>query len=142
MTRRDAIYPDRQRGTVSAFVALVAVALFVLLGLVVDGGRAISARLAADDAAEQAARAGAGQISVAELRAGQVVVDPLAASRAALAALQASGLRGTVTVNGDSVTVDADFAEPTVILGIVGLTRISGSVQATAVDVHGVTRQD
>src|SRR5581483_8008697 len=46
-------------GSVTAFVAVLLVALFALMGLVVDGGTAISAQQSAVDEAEQAARAGA-----------------------------------------------------------------------------------
>ena len=52
------------RGSVTAFVALLLVALVALAGLVVDGGAAMSAHQAAVDEAQQAARAGAGALSV------------------------------------------------------------------------------
>ncbi|WP_219459878.1 pilus assembly protein TadG-related protein [Nonomuraea rhizosphaerae] len=46
----------------SVFTVLFSVAVFLLAGLLVDGGSAINARLRAADVAEQAARAGADQI--------------------------------------------------------------------------------
>lgn len=129
-------------GSISAFVALLAVALFALLGLVVDGGRAVSDRLAVAAVAEQAARAGADQVSVAALHSGQVEVDPTAARSAAMALLGAAGVEGTVVVVGESVSVHATFDQPTVILGIVGIDSMSGTVDETATDVHGVSRED
>ena len=53
----------------SVFTVLFSVVVFLLAGLLVDGGAAINARLRAADIAEQAARAGADQIDVDHLRA-------------------------------------------------------------------------
>ncbi|TMR09496.1 hypothetical protein ETD86_43385 [Nonomuraea turkmeniaca] len=53
----------------SVFTVLFSVVVFLLAGLLVDGGAAINARLRAADVAEQAARAGADQIDVDHLRA-------------------------------------------------------------------------
>jgi Flp pilus assembly protein TadG len=52
----------------SVFTVLFSVVVFLLAGLLVDGGSAINARLRAADVAEQAARAGADQIDVDHLR--------------------------------------------------------------------------
>ncbi|GAA3831228.1 hypothetical protein GCM10022226_60290 [Sphaerisporangium flaviroseum] len=57
----------------SVFVVIFSVVVFLLAGLLVDGGAAINARLRASDIAEQAARAAADQIDVENLRVtGQV----------------------------------------------------------------------
>jgi Flp pilus assembly protein TadG len=128
------------KGSFTAFMAVFCVALFVLIGLVVDAGRAIAARSAAMAEAEQAARAGAGQLSVGALRAGQVEIDPVAAVQDAY--LEAVGQPGTASVVGQIVTVHIATDEPTVILGIVGINRIVVSVTASAVNVHGVTEED
>ncbi|MFB9251536.1 pilus assembly protein TadG-related protein [Sphaerisporangium melleum] len=57
----------------SVFVVIFSVVVFLLAGLLVDGGAAINARLRAADVAEQAARAAADQIDEEHLRAtGQV----------------------------------------------------------------------
>jgi Flp pilus assembly protein TadG len=130
------------KGSFTAFMAVFCVALFVLIGLVVDAGRAIAARSAAMAEAEQAARAGAGQLSVGALRAGQVEIDPVAAVQAADAYLEAVGQPGSASVVGQVVTVHISTDEPTVILGIVGINRIVVSVTASAVNVHGVTEED
>ncbi|GAA4568101.1 pilus assembly protein TadG-related protein [Planotetraspora kaengkrachanensis] len=52
----------------SVFVVVFSLAVFLLAGLLVDGGAAINARLKAADIAEQAARGAADQIDVALLR--------------------------------------------------------------------------
>ncbi|WP_243773983.1 TadE/TadG family type IV pilus assembly protein [Actinomadura barringtoniae] len=65
------------RGTISMYVVLFTPVVFLLAGLLVDGGLAIHARQRAADMAEQGARAGANQIDEAQLRAtGKPVIDP------------------------------------------------------------------
>ena len=63
----------RERGSMSVFVVIFSMTVFLLAGLLVDGGAAINARLKAADIAEQGARAAADEIDVDTLRAtGQV----------------------------------------------------------------------
>ena len=132
-----------ENGSLTAFVAVLALALFVLVGLVVDGGRAIAAHRQAIDVAEQAARAGAEQLSLDSLRSnGSVTVDPAAAAQAAEQFLAVAGQQGTVLIAGQSVTVEIHLQSPTSILGIVGISSIPVSASATATNVHGVTRED
>ncbi|MFC4910576.1 Tad domain-containing protein [Actinomadura gamaensis] len=67
---------ERDRGTITLYIVLFTPAVFVLAGLLLDGGRAIHARQRAADMAEQAARAGANQIDTATLRdTGKVQID-------------------------------------------------------------------
>jgi len=130
-------------GSLTAFVAVLSLSLFILIGLVVDTGRAIAARSAALDEAQQAARAGAGQLSVAALRSGQVEIDPSEAVVSADAYLASVGQTGgTTSVVGQTVVVHIETQDPTVILGIVGIDRIGISVTARATNVHGVTQED
>lgn len=131
-----------EEGSFTVFVAVLALALFALVGLVIDGGRAVAAQSAAAGQAEQAARLGAAQISVQALRSGTVAIDPADATRAADSYLQAVGTTGVVTIAGQTVTVHIDSSEPTVILGIIGVERIAITAAASATNVHGVTRQD
>jgi hypothetical protein len=127
-------------GAIAAFVLLVLVGLVALLGLVVDGGSALTARQAAAVEAEQAARAGAGAISVDALRAGSVQIDPSAAVVAAERFASAAGHPGSATVTGEVVTVRISYEVPTDILGIVGIDDLRVSATASAVDVNGVAR--
>jgi Flp pilus assembly protein TadG len=127
------------RGSVSAFVALLLVALVALAGLVVDGGAAMSAHQAAVDEAEQAARAGAGALSTDALRSGWLVIDQDAAIRSAEAFTSAAGHPGTAAVSAGAVTVTIHYRVPTSVLGIVGITSLPVSATASAVDVQGVT---
>lgn len=133
------VEPDR--GSITAFVALVLVALFALMGLVLDGGSAMSARQSAADEADQAARAGAGALSVQALRAGSLQLDPQAAVATAEAFTVAAGHPGTATVSGDSVRVDIHYRIRTDILGMIGIPSLPVSASASAVDVAGVTSE-
>jgi Flp pilus assembly protein TadG len=128
-----------QDGSISAFVALLLVAVFVLMGLVVDGGSALSARQAAADEAEQAARAGAGALSVDALRLSSVQIDQAEAVDAAEEFTVAAGHPGTATASSDTVNVQIHYRIRTDVLGIVGIDSLPVSASASAVDVQGVT---
>jgi Flp pilus assembly protein TadG len=133
---------DPERGTLTAFLAALCFSLFALVGLAVDGGRAVAARVTASSVAEQAARVGAGQLSVADLRVGRIDISPIAATRVAEAYLRSEGYAGSVTATVSEVTVRVTATTPTVILGIVGIDHIRIDVIGRAIDVHGVTRED
>ena len=131
-----------EAGQITAFVAVFAVALFALAGLVIDGGLALSAHRAAIDEAEQAARAGADALSASALRAGRVGVDPAAAVAAAEASMAAAGHPGRAWVAGNTVTAQVtSYRQPTVLLGIVGFGAFSVSGTASATPVAGVATQ-
>ena len=131
-----------ERGSLCAFLVLLVVPLFALVGLAVDEGRAMSSQEAAAVEAEQAARAGAGQLSVTGLREGLVELDVPAAIAAAQRYTVVAGHPGTVTVVGSTVTVRVVVRVPTAILGIVGVTAITVSATASADNVHGVAEAD
>jgi hypothetical protein len=75
----------RDRGSISLFLSIFAIAVFALLALLVDGGTALNAKMRAADIAEQAARAAANQVDVADLRSPDptVVIGPGACAAAA-----------------------------------------------------------
>lgn len=81
---RRATGQPRDRGSVSLFLSIFALAAFVLLALLVDGGMALNAKMRAADIAEQAARAAANQVDVADLRSPNptVVIGPGACAAA------------------------------------------------------------
>jgi Flp pilus assembly protein TadG len=128
-----------ETGSVSAFVVLLIVAVMAMMGLVVDGGRAMSAQQSAFDEAEQAARAGAGALSVSALRDGSVQIDPTAAVTAAEAFTVADGHPGVATVSDGVVRVQISYTIQTQVLGIAGISTLPVSASATAVDEEGVT---
>jgi len=125
-------------GTMSVFVVGLVVVLMALAGLVVDGGRAVNARAAAADDAEQAARAGANQLDQNELRAsGRVVIDSAAAQQAAtnyLAARGYTGGEGSVDIQPNSVRVAVSDDIDTTLLALVNIDtfHVTGSATARA----------
>jgi hypothetical protein len=131
-----------QHGSISAFVVLLLVAVMALAGLVIDGGSAMSAKQSAYDEAEQAARAGAGALSIDGLRSGAVTLDDSAAVSRAVAFTVAAGHPGTATAAGGRVQVEIHYRIGTEVLGIIGINSLPVSAQASATDVHGVTVGD
>ncbi|WP_084338536.1 TadE/TadG family type IV pilus assembly protein [Actinomadura oligospora] len=94
---------ERDRGTITLYIVLFTPAVFVLAGLLLDGGRAIHARQRAADMAEQAARAGANQIDTNALREnGKVQIDTQTACASAYSLLDDYGQQ-----------VDARSCDPT-----------------------------
>lgn len=105
------------RGSVSAFVAVIAIALVAVAGLVYDGGQILNAQARARDLAANAARAGAQEIDLDVLRAQQrVVLDPDRATSAANDYLAQHGATGSVHIDGSRVTVTATLQQPLRIL--------------------------
>jgi len=95
-----------ERGSVSAFVAVIALGLVMVAGLVYDGGQILSAQATARDLAANAARAGAQELDLDVLRAdGVAVLDPERAIAAAYDYLEATGVEGSAVVDGADITV-------------------------------------
>jgi hypothetical protein len=129
-----------ERGQVTAFVVVMVGALLLVAGLVIDGGLALAAEVRATDEAQSAARAGAQAIDLATYRqSGSVTLDPTAAAQAAESYLDTTGDSGQVVVAGDLITVTVRVAQPTQILGIVGLHTLTASATASATSVRGIT---
>lgn len=112
-----------ERGSASIWAILVISGAFtVLLGLVVDGGHVIDARVAASRAAAQAARVGADSLSPASVRDGHDAINVEAAKSRAQNYLHDAGMTGTVTVAGELVTVTVTGSSETKILGVIGIS--------------------
>lgn len=125
-----------EQGSVTVFVVGILLALVVLGGLVFDGGAVIAGHREADAEAEGAARAAAEQISIPALRSGQV---ELISNRATLAAeeyLRHYGHTGTVTIEGDTVTVTVTYPIDMQVLNVIGISTktVTGTADATAVE--------
>ena len=110
------------RGSIAVFTVIFAIAVVTLTALIVDGGVAMNAKERAADIAEQAARAAAGNIDTATLRAtGTAVIGPgacgLAASLVTSYAQQDSGGMDAVTsasLNGCTVGADTATVQVTI----------------------------
>lgn len=131
--------PDtRERGMATAFTVVIIAALVVMAGLVLDGGLALDARINAVDTAQEAARAGAQALNITAFRStGQAVLNPAAATAAADAYLATAGETGTVTVNGQVVTVTVTRSQHTAILSIVGIETMTATGTASATAEQG-----
>lgn len=129
----------KETGSISAFIAVFSVAAFALMGLIVDGGSALVARQSAADEAEQAARAGAGALSVDALRSGSLQIDQAQAVKNAEEFMMAAGHSGTASVSDGTVSVSIHYEIHTQILGIIGIDTLPVSASASAVDLQGVT---
>ncbi len=120
------------------FVMLICVALMALLGLVVDGGRALSAREAALSEAEQAARVGAAQLSVASLHAGLTTFQVAGATAAAKQYMATSGHPGSAAVVGTCVVATVrTYRLATPFLALIGIDDLPVSASAAATVVIG-----
>ena len=127
----------RDRGTVAMFTAIFALFVIMLAGLLVDGGLAIHARERAADIAEQAARAGADDIDIAELRrTGEPTVntETACAKAARLAETYADSLAGwNCSAGTDEVSVTVTIPVELQLLSIVpGLGGFNMTSTATA----------
>ena len=133
---------DPDRGSITAYLLIMTVALVALAGLVLDGGAALTAHGTAADTAQQAARAGADALDEQSLRSttpAGLTTNPAAAREAAAAVLAAADVTGDITVTGTTVTVTARATKPTAILAIVGINQVGGTATATAIPLHGTT---
>lgn len=130
-------------GRVTAFVVVLATAILALAGLVLDGGRALAAKVEAIGQAESAARAGADAIDLVTYRAtGRTVLVPAQAAARARAYLTAIGADGTVAVDGDAVTVLITATTDTQLLGLLGISALRVHGSGTAHPRHGVLTPD
>jgi putative Flp pilus-assembly TadE/G-like protein len=141
LRHRAALAANNDRGGISLFVLITAVAVILAAGLVADGGRKLRAASAASAVAEEAARAGAGQVDADQLRqTGQWRISGEDAVAAADAYLRNSGHQGSASVvnNGQTVRVTVTIIKPTLILQSIGIGEVSATRTAEADLVHGV----
>ncbi len=144
--RLSALRSQPERGAFAVFVVGMALALFVIAGLVIDGGNALNARQRILDDVEQAARAGAAEIDVAHLRAtGVVQLDTAAAEARARGYLVGLGYAaGDVGADADAgtITVVAEDEEPTALLSLIGKQEMPVRGEATARAATGIDAED
>ncbi len=115
-----------ESGQTIAFVVGITLALLLLIGLTVDGGRILSARERALDEAQEAARVGAQQLDQAALHvSGVTIINQTEATRAVQAYLRATGDTGSVSVQGEDVQVSVQHSLGMDILSLVGLGTVT-----------------
>lgn len=129
------------RGSVTAFVVVFALALLICAGLVVDGGAKIQAYREAYAVAEEAARAGAGQVDVDRVysRGGHFEIDTSKAMSAARAYLGSAGHPGKVAMTGErTIEVTVTVSKPTMLVSLIGVGSVTATASASARMFQGI----
>ncbi|WP_395111527.1 pilus assembly protein TadG-related protein [Actinomadura sp. SCN-SB] len=123
-----------ERGSLSIFAVIITLVVVVFFGAVVDFGHKLQARHDAYAAAQEAARAGAGQVDLYRAYAhGRYTVDRAHAVRAAHSHLRASGHTGSVTATGPrSIQVRVTITRPALFVHLIGIPTLTAHGTATA----------
>jgi Flp pilus assembly protein TadG len=138
MRRDSRVWSDS--GSLTLMLAALMLALLALAGLVIDGGRKLDATQKAYAIAQEAARAGAGQVNTsAAYGSGTFKVDIPQALAAARSYIASTPYSGSVTVSGNSIKVIVHVTERTEVLSLIGIPRFTSSGSAVASLVSGVT---
>lgn len=139
--------PRGEAGSVSVAIPLLVIAMLTVVGFCFDGSNVLTAKRRGINVAEQAARAGAGQVDLAAIRStGRFRIDPARARRAALAYLGRAGYAGQVRVGrdgiGDRVDISLAWTQRAVFGQAVGRSQYAGTVHASAHVCHGVAQEE
>lgn len=124
-----------EEGSITAFVVVLVMTFVACAGLAVDGGRLVAAKIELGDHAENAARAGAQEIT--SLRSGSLEINESQAVYAAEEYLAAHGIDGDVHVENNSVTVNVSRDIPMTLLSLFGVDGKTLSAQRSAIPVDG-----
>ena len=125
-----------ERGVVSTFLAVIALAMLMAAGLAIDGGRKVNALLEASHLADNAARAGAQAVDLDTLRtSGDLRLLPEEAAVRVDQYLASIGRTGNVTVVGDTVTVTVSLTVDPVLLPI-GPITVTATETAAAITLE------
>lgn len=122
-----------ERGAAAVWTMIIVTTAFIgLMGLVGGGGELINERVEAKRAAEQAARAGADELSASAVRSGSDQVDAGEAIARATSVLHQAGWSGSVEVQGSRVVVTATGSRKPQLLSLLGVRAIQISETGTA----------
>lgn len=125
-----------ERGALSTFIAVIALALLMAAGLAVDGGRKVNALREASHLADNAARAGAQAVDVDILRTtGELRLVPEEAAARVEDYLARLGHTADVTVAGDTITVTISLTVEPVLLP-------TGPITVTATETAAAITQE
>ncbi|MDD9349383.1 TadE/TadG family type IV pilus assembly protein [Mumia sp.] len=142
-----------EAGSVAPFVVIVSVGLLLLAGMVIDGGRQLNAKGIAIAYAQEAARAGAQAVNVADPSLNLISSAALSAARNYCEQAQAgdptlvrcSAAIRDVTVNGSrtsAVEVETEVSRSAIIIGMIGRETLTASGVAQARPVSGIDAPD
>lgn len=127
-----------ERGVAAVWLLVITATAFVaLVGVVGGGGELVNAQVSARRAAEQAARAGADELSEASLRSGTDEINAGAAIARANQTLRAAGWSGIVRVEGTRVVVTASGTRNPTFLRLLGVTSITINESGAAGAISG-----
>jgi hypothetical protein len=113
---------NRERGAVSAFVAVAILAMLFAAGLAVDGGTRARTAARANAVAAEAGRAAAQQVvASAAVRGEALTLDRSGAVRAAHAYLDRADAQGQVHVSDTQVVVETSLEWHPILLGLIGV---------------------
>lgn len=130
---RQLLTTDPERGSVSAWSAVITIAMLLFVGIAVDFGGQVHAIQHARDVAAQAARAGGEQINAPQAIRGQgATAQPNQAYAAAATYLAGSGVQGSVSVVGSRVVVTTSAPYSTKFLSIIGINTLPATGRAEA----------
>jgi Flp pilus assembly protein TadG len=122
-----------ERGSVLITGLLLALALMMIIGAVVDVGHAFIVRRELVSVADDAALSGSQAIDQDALHAGALKLDPEQARSAALQAVAAQrGQSANASATTAAVTVEVKRTFPTILLRLVGLDTLSVAAHARA----------
>ncbi|SDD22850.1 Putative Flp pilus-assembly TadE/G-like [Sanguibacter gelidistatuariae] len=142
--RRSRVQWRDETGSVSVFVAITAIGLMILAGLIADGGAKLRATQRAESIAAEAARAGGQAIDTRAIAHGRdLSIDVEQAVRAAQTYLTSAGVEGAVSVSDDGTRIQVHVTSQsrTVFLSLIGIGTLSANGNAAAVLVHSTTGQ-
>lgn len=122
-------------GSITALVVVLAMTFVACAGLAVDGGRLIAAKIELGDHAENAARAGAQEVT--SLRSGSPEIDGFQAVYAAEEYLTTHGIDGDVSIEDNGVTVNVSKKIPMTLLSLFGMIGKTLTAQRSATPDSG-----
>jgi Flp pilus assembly protein TadG len=136
----------RGRGALSPAVAILAVMIFTLAGLVIDGGRQLGARSRAVGYAQEAARVGAAAI---QLNTAEAKIDTTKAATAIngfCAQVKSNDSTvtscGPTTITDEQVDIQVDIANKTTFLGLIGKQSLKAVGTGQAHAEQGINKAD
>lgn len=113
------------------------VAILILAGVTLDGGGRVQTMQEALSIAQSAARSGTNAATGQSMNGDAFDLNPGMAIAAAESYLSQAGVDGTVTIDGDTVTVTVTTTYETRLINMIGITELPVTATASAELVSG-----
>lgn len=123
---------QEEEGSLSAYLLVTVVLLVVIVGLVVDSAGKYQTNDRANQVAANAARAAVNSLSGESVRIGEIYLDAATAQTVAQSYISASGMSGTVTIQGQVVSVEVETTYTTKFLSLIGVNSLPADGAASA----------